>query len=238
MKYLFLYLTIITAGYLQAQDCNDANHSTNVHDSWLSCDIAPNPNSDREDSHWVSYDLGYVYSIGSTHFWNYNVSGETNRGMKNIIIDYSLDGENWTEATTTQLAEASGNANYEGEAGLHLGEIEARYILITAVDTWGSDCAGLSEIRFDLEGTVSVNEIEGEQQELTIYPNPAQQSLSIDTDLEIKELIIVSSTGSELTRMAYATQIDISYLPDGVYFLKSISKTNEIRTSRLIKQSH
>lgn len=224
---LFCFLALTFWG-LQGQECNYTNHSVNINDSWVSCDRSSNPNPDRENSHWVMYDLGYVYSLGATRIWNYNLAGETDKGMRNIVIDYSLDGANWIEATTFQLDEAWGNMDYEGEIGPHLLGIDARFILITSVDTWGSDCAGLSEVRFDIEGTVPVNAIESTNNTINLYPNPASRSISIDTEMDIKELVIISSTGHEVTRMNYAQQFDISYLPDGIYFLKSINYSNEM----------
>ncbi len=158
MKHTFKFLwhlsIFLFAIQLQAQECNDDTHSINIQDSWLSCEIAASPNANRPDSHWIMYDFGYVYSIGTTQFWNYNVAGETGKGLKNIIIDYSLDGITWMEAATFQLGVASGLNTYIGEAGPDLNDIDARYILITIVDIWGNgSCAGLSEVRFDIGET-------------------------------------------------------------------------------------
>ena len=142
--YLFNY------NLLNAQ-CNKEGHSTNEKDSWLSCQISPNPNTTRGDSHWLQYDLGYIYQLGTTTFWNYNAATLTGRGFKQIAIDYSLDGEVWTTAGTFQLPEAEGDAGYEGMLGLDLTGITARYVLITALSNWnGGACAGLSEVRLEV----------------------------------------------------------------------------------------
>ena len=237
MRIILCCLFAISCLQLQAQECNEANHSVNINDSWASCTVSTNPNPARGNTHWLMYDLGYVYSLGSTKFWNYNLAEETDKGMKNIIIDYSLGGTNWTEAVSFQLGEASGNTNYEGEIGPYLGEIDARFILITCIDTWGDHCAGLSEVRFDIEGTVPTHEIEQVNPKIKLFPNPAKESISIDTEMDIKELVIISATGHEITRMPYTQQFDISYLPNGIYFLKSINHSNKTLTKRFIKQS-
>ncbi len=135
---------------IEAQECNNT-HSTTTEDSWLSCTLTPNPNPARSSSHWVQYDLGYTYSIASTKFWNYNVAGATAQGFKNVAIDYSLDGITWMTLTTFLLSEADGLVDYLGEDGPDFGGISTRYVLISAIDTWGDGtCAGLSEVRFDL----------------------------------------------------------------------------------------
>lgn len=237
MKNIFIILFCALATQLQAQMCNDDTHSTNSFDSWVSCQMAINPNPARANSHWVLYDFGYVYSIGPTYFWNYNVMGQTNRGMKNLIIDYSLDGINWTQATTFQLSQATGLSTYIGEYGPDLNDIDARYILITATDTWGtSGCAGLSEAKFEIQGLVSNEDIVETVKTLDLYPNPAENFISIRTDYDLNEVILLSVAGTELARFDNRERIDVSYLPSGAYMVKGITKDNETVVGRFIKQ--
>jgi len=128
-----------------------------VNDTWLSCNTSTNPNSLRGNGHWLMYDLGYTYNLTTTHFWNYNVNGQTGQGIRDCIIDYSIDGNNWANALTFQIPQAPGNSNYTGISGPDLGGINARYVLLTANSNWGGSCAGLSEVRFDLGQQCSVN---------------------------------------------------------------------------------
>jgi len=145
-----LYLCILLNTNGNAQ-CNSTTYSTNEKDSWLSCQTSINPNSQRGTSHWLQYDLGYVYQMGATQFWNYNVTNLTGRGFKEIAIDYSLDGSTWHAAGTFQLPEATGIANYTGNTGLDLTGISTRFILLTAISNWNDgNCAGLSEVRFEV----------------------------------------------------------------------------------------
>jgi len=312
---------------VQAQ-CTDDSHSTNANDSWLSCQTSTNPNSARGNSHWVMYDLGYAYGLSSTTFWNYNVANETNNGFKDIAIDYSLNGTTWTEAGIFQLPQANNNANYSGSTGLDLTGINARYVLVTALNTWGGTCAGLSEVQFEVvpsstscgdfivtetisdnpitngiyysnnditsNGVVHQNTdvtfkaaesitlqpgfvveggsdfvakieacsisqplISGKDEEhletehsnkkethhltnqikysVLLSPNPANEVIKLETDFEVKEMIIISMTGHEIKRMLPMTIIDISSLPDGVYFIKLINAENEMISERFVK---
>ena len=237
MKYIFSLFSVLIGINATAQDCNSFNHSINSQDSWQSCELAVNPNPIRENSHWVLYDFGYVYSLGQSYFWNYNVENETDKGMRNIVLDYSLDGTSWTAFGSFQLGEASGENSYQGEEALNLNGTNARYVLITAIDTWGSNCAGLSEVRFDIDGTVAVNKIDEKNQRISLYPNPTSKHISIETDLELKELIIVNQTGQELQRMPkYSNQIDVSFLPNGIYYLKCINSLNEMMIKKFVIQ--
>ena len=186
MKIIPIIVALLLSIPLFAQDCSDGTHSTNLRDSWLSCSTSANPNPLRGNTHWVLYDLGYLYQIDGTKFWNYNVAGETDKGMKNLVIDYSIDGINWTEAANFQLAQASGTPDYVGQLGPNLGAITTRYILISATDTWGNgDCAGLSEVRFDISGIVNdVNDLTTNSKEITLYPNPTNGKFNVRTQFE------------------------------------------------------
>lgn len=158
IKLKFILFTFFFSNYVLAQqDCYDNTHSVTVNDSWLSCNTSVNPNALRGTGHWIMYDLGYIYNLTTTHFWNYNVAGQQGQGIKDCIIDFSTDGSNWINATTFQLAQATGNSSYGGVSGPNLGGINARYVLLTASSSWGSSCAGLSEVRFDLGQQCSVN---------------------------------------------------------------------------------
>lgn len=131
--------------------CLEGTHSTNPLDSWSSCETSVNPNPARGNSHWIQYDLGYLYQLSSAKIWNYNVFNETGKGFKNMTIDYSIDGNTWMNVGQLELPEASGNNNYTGFDGFDFGGVSARYVLLTAIDTWdGGNCAGLSEFKIDV----------------------------------------------------------------------------------------
>ena len=146
-----LLICLFTNNFIIGQ-CDSEAYSTNAKDSWLSCQTSSNPNTNRANSHWLQYDLGYIYGLGETTFWNYNVANQTGLGAKQAVIDYSLDGINWTEADVFQLPEATGNEEYSGFKGIDLSGISARFILITFLSNWNGDiCTGMSEVRFDVK---------------------------------------------------------------------------------------
>lgn len=148
-------LTFLFFGTTLTAQCGEGKHSTNEADAWVSCQKSQSPNPVRGSSHWMLYDLGYTYGLGEITLWNYNVAGETGKGFKEVIIDYSLDGVNWNQVPSFQLPEAPGNENYAGYTGPDLGGVSARYILITGLSTWDeSGCAGLSEFKVEVDNQV------------------------------------------------------------------------------------
>ena len=157
-RYLyFIVFCFISISEINAQ-CLLDNHSTNPLDHWESCITTPSPNALRGEGHWQLYDLGFIYNLNETHFWNYNVAGNTNQGVKDLSIDYSIDGLTWTEATEFQLSEAPGESSYLGEVGPSLSGISARYILLFVQTTYGdTDCCGLAEFKITVDMGVKIN---------------------------------------------------------------------------------
>lgn len=105
--------------------------------------------------------------------WNMNQNGNTDRGLKQVKIEYrGSEADDWTELRGAgadasgdypyTLAKADGSAalsatNLEGGQPISLG-VTARYIRITASPvagegSWGSEYYGLSEVRFTSAAT-------------------------------------------------------------------------------------
>ena len=151
IKTIILHLIFIIAFLpnLQAQ-CESGGHSTAVADNWLSCTTSTN--AAGRTGHWIQYDFGTTYNLLTSHFWNYNVVGEVGKGFKDVQIDYSTDGNTWTSFGPFSFAEATGGNDYEGEAGPDFGDIQARYLIITALNNHAADpCSGLGELKINIK---------------------------------------------------------------------------------------
>ncbi len=146
----FLALLLACTTLLAQDSCElGLKHNSRMHVGWTSCEHSNNPNTQRPMSHWIQYDLGQAYKLGSSRVWNYNETGATDKGFRDVYIDYSIDGTNWIFHSEYYFPKAPGQDGYEGFAGPDFQGLEARYILITAKNTWpGSSCAGLAEIAF------------------------------------------------------------------------------------------
>ena len=192
-----------------APDCDDPSTSYNVpeecettnlidnraDDAWLSCaPLTDAPNTARNGQHWIQYDFGNAFDIGTTQVWNYNVAGETASGFQQVVIDYSTDGINWQALGTYNWDLASGSTDYEGFEGPDFGNITARYVLISSMDDPNS-CRGIHKIAFN---AVSCPSIE--------FTTPTiDQSLVAETDVARVE---VSVTGGEAAINSVALYLD------------------------------
>ncbi len=119
--------------------------------TWLSCQVSPNPNPTRDAGNWIMYDFGSVYSLSKTRVWNSNEPGELDRGFKTVVIDYSEDGSEWTEFGVFEFQQGTGEPIYGGFEGPDFEGKKAQFVLISANTNWGDPtCYGIAEVKFNL----------------------------------------------------------------------------------------
>jgi hypothetical protein len=160
MKTIILLLITLTVSIQLNGQCYPDRHNTNWYDGWISCETAPSPNSSNGDSHWILYDFNEAYELGQLHVWNTNDPANLDYGMREVSIDYSLDGTDWIHLGNYEFDQGSGKSTYEGFEGPHFEGALARYVLITGLSNYGGDCFGLSELRFAVqEATVQTDEL-------------------------------------------------------------------------------
>lgn len=180
MKLSSIMLSIVLLGTtgLYGQ-CDFGAHDTGTEGAWLSCEISSNPNDELQAGHWIMYDLGEPHHLFDSHFWNYNRSGLTGRGVRNCRFDVSNDGVTWTYWGNTEMPEAPGNNDYTGVTGPYFDGVVARYLLLTIESNWNDDeCSGFAEIRIDIEeAEVSVEE--APEMQMSAYPNPSSDVITI-----------------------------------------------------------
>ena len=215
----------------QAQ-CFEDRHNGNWFDSWISCEESINPNPDRGESHWIMYDFHHTYSLSTSKIWNLNIPDETDRGMNQVVIDYSVDGTTWTEWGEFTIPEAPGVGTYEGVTGPNFGGIFAKYLIITAINNHGGNCTGFSELRIDVEDVIisSLPEIEDNGcLDISVYPNPHNDAFNSKILSQCPEAIVwtlYDARGSliregSINAIQEENYLDISTdrLPSGLYHL-------------------
>jgi hypothetical protein len=115
---------------------------------------------------WVAYRFDKVYSLGNLYIWNaneiYNGSDLTNRGLKNVRIDYSSNGTTWTKLGDYVIPKGTGTMGMLPSSVINFGGVDANYVVITAASTngsWGPDPGSsnyyyeLAKLRFGILGT-------------------------------------------------------------------------------------
>lgn len=232
-------LVLLSSLELQAQ-CHRYLHSNAAEDGWLSCQPKAHPIDGEAAGHWVQYDLGYAYTLGKVWIWNYNDPENKNFGFRQTAVHYSKDGQNWDYLGAFELPKANGSNFYGGALGPDFAGVEARYVVFTAVSTWGAgDCAGLAEVQFNILGsptsTEAVPAYEGP--ELALYPNPASTEVLVKLRRATMSRIEILSLAGQLLQEHWvatdATYLDLTSLATGFYLVR-VHFEEGTRTKKLV----
>ncbi|MCB9309416.1 MAG: T9SS type A sorting domain-containing protein [Lewinellaceae bacterium] len=78
------------------------------------------------------------------------------------------------------------------------------------------------------------NEMESNQVNITLFPNPVCDVLNLKTASEIKKIEIIDRNGRTVIS-SHGTEINVSKLLTGVYFLKCYSVDNKLYYSKFVK---
>lgn len=223
-----LFIFTIISAYGQAYP---DRHNTSYTDAWVSCEVEESPNIKRDAGHWIMYDFGDQYSLHESTIWNFNVPDTTSRGMNDIVIDYSNDGETWIELGEYTINEAPGSSIYQGETGPDFGGVVAKHILISILSTHGdATCAAMSEFRVNATVATSTNVPNKELAlELTASPNPASEYTIIQVGEVLNDLrYSLLDMSGKLLRQGKVTNTDFrlntSALASGVYTLTAYNQ--------------
>jgi hypothetical protein len=117
-----------------------------VGNMWLSSDGGEQPT-------WIKFEFDRVHKLYEMWVWNSNDSLERTIGLgfKEVKIEYSVDGIDYTTlGTTHEFTRALGEADYAHNTTINMGNVAAKYVRLTAISNWKTifEQYGLSEVRF------------------------------------------------------------------------------------------
>lgn len=112
-----------------------------------------NPNAARGSStHWLLYEFEEAHFIDDSQVWNANRSGESGWGAKEVVVDYSVDGNSWIELGPFTFPKASEANDYTGFVGPDFNGLSVKKILLTILSTHdGGSCASIAEMQFKID---------------------------------------------------------------------------------------
>ncbi|OHB55835.1 MAG: hypothetical protein A2Y12_15605, partial [Planctomycetes bacterium GWF2_42_9] len=142
-------------------------HSTDSNDMWRAL-TSGNSSADpctTSGPAWIMFKFDHVCELNQMWVWNCN-DGATNinRGLRNVAVEYSPDGDTWYKLGDNTFPQASGTANDPGFSACNFNGVKAKYVVITAKSTsgnWGGDSYySLSEVRFEGSLSQTVREVQ------------------------------------------------------------------------------
>ncbi|UCD50049.1 MAG: discoidin domain-containing protein, partial [Phycisphaerales bacterium] len=145
-------------------------HSIEATDMWLSNAAGAQPT-------WIQYEFDAVYKLSQMSVWNYNVQFELvlGFGLKDVTVEYSTDGAEWTILGDYEFAQGTARSGYAANTVVDLDGVVAKYVRLTANSNWGGMLPqfGLSEVRFLYKPVVARE------------PTPADGAVDVDLDLTL-----------------------------------------------------
>ncbi|MCP4453915.1 MAG: discoidin domain-containing protein, partial [Planctomycetes bacterium] len=111
---------------------DDNTHSMRAEDMWFSGnpDLAP----------WIQYEFDEIKKLDIMKVWNSNSAAEMaiGWGVKDVQIEYSVDGEIWTVLEgANQLSRASGSTSYDQYDEIDFAGAAAKYVRLNIQSNWG-----------------------------------------------------------------------------------------------------
>lgn len=76
---------------------------------------------------------------------------------------------------------------------------------------------------------------EKEQPVITIFPNPVDDIIYLETDNEIESITLFNSVGAKILTVSNSSQIDVEQLPQGIYLLKILFSDGRFSSEKIIK---
>ena len=119
-------------------------HSTVSTDMWLGL---PAPGETVS----IEFEFEGVNKLWQMLVWNYNVQFEPilGFGLKDVTVEYSADGAEWTLLEEAVFARATAMSTYEANTIIEFGGVPAKYVRLTVNSGYGVlGQYGLSEVRF------------------------------------------------------------------------------------------
>ena len=122
----------------------DDTHSAQSFDMW-----AASPNG--AEPLYIQYEFDRAYKLHELRVWNYNMLFEAMLGfsLKDVTIEYSTDGAEWTVLKDAEFAQGTARADYTANTIVDMEGVQAQFVRLTINSGYGlMGKYGLSEVRF------------------------------------------------------------------------------------------
>ncbi|MBN1362852.1 MAG: discoidin domain-containing protein [Sedimentisphaerales bacterium] len=206
----------------------NGQHSNNQNHMWLGNPVGSEPV-------WIQFDFDKTYKVVEMHLWNYNMAFEAWLGLsaKDVTIEYTSDGTDWTTLGDFVLPQGPAVATYEGIV-LDVGGIAAQALRINIHSNYGTQKSyGLSEVRFAYK-PVQAREPEpadgatGLEPEVTLSWRAGREAASHQVYLSTDPNAVAD--GTALIDTVTTRSYDLGTLDLGMTYYWKINEVNEAET--------
>ncbi|MCP4451792.1 MAG: discoidin domain-containing protein, partial [Planctomycetes bacterium] len=125
----------------------DGTHAIVPESMWFTAAVDLDP--------WVQFDFDGIKQLDIMKIWNSNGAAESaiGWGVKDVVIEYSVDGENWTVLPdANQISRAPGLTTYAQADEIAFSGVPAKMVRLDIGSNWGGILMsyGLSEVQFTM----------------------------------------------------------------------------------------
>ena len=205
----------------------DDLHGFSAADMWVSDGIPAT----------IEYAFGQAYKLHEVWIWNSNqlIEAFLGFGAKDVVIEHSLDGENWTVLEGVgPLAQAPGAEGYAHNNTVDFGGAVAQHVRVTINSVHGfGPQASLSEVRFYATPIYARNPLPvvGSTTDSTdVVLNWVPGRVAVSHDVLLSENVEVIEDGSALIANTTDAWFDLSKLdltPNTTYYWR-VNEVNEL----------
>ena len=179
-------------------------HSKEPDDMWLGVPADGEPL-------WLQYEFDRVYKLTEMWVWNYNVLFELalGFGLKDVTVEYSIDGTEWLALGDYELAQAPAAEPYAHNTTVDFGGNAAKYVRLVINSNWGAlPQYGLSEVRFLYIPTYARE------------PEPSTGQIDLSPDV-----LLSWRAGREAVSHEVCLSTDVNAVWDGTALVATVSET-------------
>jgi len=199
-------------------------------DMWLSERAGTQPT-------WIEFEFDRAYRLQEMWVWNSNESLEqvVGLGFKDVTIEYSTDGTDFTTlGTTHEFAQAPGTPDYAHNTTIDMTGVTAKFVRLTANSNWKGILPqfGLSEVRF-LSIPLHAREpnpasgATGVAPEAVLSWRPGREAARHEVSLSTDEQAVIDGTAPvvSVTSPSYSATLDLA----GTYYWQ-VTEVNDAST--------
>ncbi len=190
-----------------------------------------------EGALYIQFEFDKVYKLHEMLVWNYNVMFEAVLGfsLKDVTVEYSQDGMDWTVLGDYVLAQGTAAATYTANSTIDFAGVGAKYVRLTVNSGYGGmGQYGLSEVRF-LYIPVQAREPEPVDGATDVAVVDAALAWRAGREAATHEVYLSADEQAVVDGAALAGTVDVPSLPadslllDQTYYWK-IAEVNEAQT--------
>ncbi len=139
--------------------------------------------------------------------------------------------------TATQTMPGSLQASYTNESYQWISQNEG-VVLSFAINsfTFNGTTNTTKSLSYLVPGALSTAETDNRQADISVYPNPGEDRVTLKSKEEIKKITVNSLDGKTVLTAENNRSIDISGLPKGVYILQGTFRNGTSVSKKIIKK--